>query len=252
MANQPSAEPPGRSRDVPGDRLRETLEHGAITSCDLVQRGSNYAFLVNIQGEPGQNVRGIYKPREGETPLWDFPGGTLCQRERAAYLLAEALGWHFIPPTVMRQGPHGVGSVQAYVEHDPRLHYFLLRERHGVQFQRMCVFDWLANNADRKAGHCLLSSDGSVWGIDHGLTFNAVPKLRTVIWDYAGVPIPTEILSDVERLTLGLARLDAGLAELRGLLRLDELAALRRRHEEILSRRRFLDTHEGGVPWPWL
>lgn len=241
-----------RARAAPQDGLRDTLERGAITSCELIARGSNYTFIVSIQGEGRQTVRGVYKPRDGENPLWDFPRGSLCLRERAAYLLAEALGWHFIPATVVREGPHGVGSVQAYVEHDPRLHYFLLREGHDLPFQRMSVFDWLANNADRKAGHCLCSPDGRVWGIDHGLTFNAAPKLRTVIWDYAGLPIPGEILADVERLGPRLTKLDGELAELKRLLRPDELVALCDRHASVLARRRFPETHEGGVPWPWL
>lgn len=253
MGTKHSRESTGRpARHLSPKALSSLLEHGRVTSCDLLPRGSNYVFVAQVLGENGDACRAIYKPRDGENPLWDFPSGSLCLRERAAYVLAEALGWRFVPLTIVRDGPHGVGSMQAFVDHDPRRHYFTLRDEHPLEFQRMFVFDWLANNADRKAGHCLLSSDGAIWGIDHGLTFHAAPKLRTVIWDFAGLPVPDPILAAVEQLVPKLDALDGPLAELRALLRNDELAALKQRLEAILTRRRFLDVHEGGVPWPWL
>jgi hypothetical protein len=232
------------------DRMADLLQHGQIVSCALVPRSSNYTFVVSLEGTEGSTCRAIYKPRQGENPLWDFPYGSLFLRERAAYLLAEALGWCFVPPTVVREGPYGPGSVQLYIDHDPTRHYFALRDGYALDFQRMLVFDWLANNADRKGGHCLLSTDGSVWGIDHALTFHAVPKLRTVMWDFAGLPIPEEFLLDLERVGDLLDRLEGPLAELPGMLQPGEIVALKRRRTAILARRRFLDLSEGDIPWP--
>lgn len=234
------------------NKLVDLLLNGEITSDQLLPRGSNYTFMVTIEDGDGRMCRAIYKPTQGERPLWDFPTGSLCQRERASYLLSEALGWHFVPLTVVRDGPHGPGSVQLFVEHDPQQQYFTLRELYPDEFQRMCLFDWLANNADRKAGHCLLSSDGTIWGIDHGLTFHTEHKLRTVIWDFAGEPIPETLLRDVEDLGEALGGGRGPLGELADLIEPAELKALRRRREAILERRSFLTRYEGGVPWPLL
>ena len=146
------------------------FERGEAVSCDLTPLGSNYTFHVTLQDAEGEQVKAIYKPRKGEVPLWDFPSGTLHLREYASYLLAEALGWHFIPRTILRDGPHGEGSMQRYVEHNPRDHYFTLREGYTEQFPRICLFDLLANNADRKAGHTLLDHGRrrahGTWSID--------------------------------------------------------------------------------------
>lgn len=142
----------------------------------------------------------IYKPATGERPLWDFPSG-LYQREAAAHVLAEALGWDLIPPTVVRDGPHGVGSVQQFVPADPEEHYFVLLERPELhdQLRRMAAFDLVANSTDRKAGHVLCDPRGHLWGIDNGLCLHAEFKLRTVIWDFADEPLPSEIADDLDR-----------------------------------------------------
>ena len=116
---------------------------------------SNATFLVNVTSN-GDEMLGIYKPQRGERPLWDFPRGTLCQREVAAYELSDILGWDIVPHTVLRDGPAGIGAVQRFVEHDPDDHYFTLLERHGDDFRRMAAFDVVINNTDRKGGHCLL------------------------------------------------------------------------------------------------
>ena len=159
---------------------------------------SNATFLVNASLDDIE-VPAVYKPQRGERPLWDFPEGTLCNREVAAYELSEALGWSIVPETVLRDGPYGVGMVQRFIDHDPDDHYFTLLEAHPDDFQRFAAFDVLANNADRKGGHCLQAKrDGHIWGIDHGLTFHVVDKLRTVIWDFAGEPVPEGIVSTLE------------------------------------------------------
>jgi uncharacterized repeat protein (TIGR03843 family) len=228
------------------------LATGTVTSVKLVPDGSNYTFLAQIEGDGDQRTMGIYKPRQGEIPLWDFPDGTLHLRERAAYLLAELLGWRFIPLTIGREGPYGLGSMQAYVDHDPRDHYFTLRDRHEDEMRRFCLFDWLANNADRKAGHVLLGADGRVWGIDHGLTFNAQPKLRTVIWDFAGETVAEPLLEDLRALRSRLGAEDADAAAFRALLHPQEVAALLGRLEGILADPRYPDLSTGRVPRPWL
>src|SRR5262249_31596083 len=139
----------------------------------------------------------IYKPRRGEAPLWDFPDGTLYRREYAAYLVSQALGWAFIPTTIVREGPHGVGSFQTYVDHDPKQSYRNASDDQRARLMRIAVFDIFANNADRKVVHVLMGKDNRLWGIDHGLTFNVAPKLRTVIWEFCGEPIPEDLRHEV-------------------------------------------------------
>lgn len=161
---------------------------------------SNGTFLVGLcRGEATADA--VYKPLRGERPLWDFPPG-LYRREVAAFRLSEALGWGIVPATVLRhEGPLGQGSLQLFVEADFSQHYFTLleSEEHHDQLRRMAVFDLLANNADRKSGHCLLGPSGHIWGIDHGVCFHSQPKLRTVIWDFAGDPLDQTLRADVSR-----------------------------------------------------
>ena len=228
------------------------LETGEVVSSNLVPLGSNYTFLVWIQGEDGEQVKAIYKPRKGEIPLWDFPGGTLHQREYASYLLVEALGWCFIPKTILRDGPHGTGSVQLYVEHNPREHYFTMREEHHEALRRICLFDLLTNNADRKAGHTLLGDDGQVWGIDHGLTFHPFPKLRTVIWDFADELVPEGLIEDLSGLGTRIEKADESIAPLLALLDPKEIEALALRLEAIVNNPVFPDPSNAHIPWPYM
>ncbi len=185
------------------DTIVSLLLHGEVTDCKLVPWGSNYTFAVVLEDPEGEQdpTIGIYKPRAGEAPLWDFPSGTLYQREYASYLVTRELGWDFIPHTVIRDGPHGIGTIQEYIEPEDESHYFSFREQHQDELRRMTVFDLVANNADRKAGHCFRGRDDRrIWGIDHGLTFNVHPKLRTVIWDFCGEPIPDDLLAGLARI----------------------------------------------------
>ncbi|MGH9101588.1 MAG: SCO1664 family protein, partial [Acidimicrobiales bacterium] len=159
---------------------------------------SNATFLVSCT-LGGVEMAAIYKPSRGERPLWDFPGG-LDRREAAAYELSQLLGWDMVPETVLRgDGPLGPGSLQRFVEADFSQHYFTLVEdaSHGEALRRIACFDLVANNADRKSGHCLLGTDGQIWAIDNGLCFHDQPKLRTVMWDFAGEPIPPAMLEDL-------------------------------------------------------
>jgi hypothetical protein len=199
----------------------------------------------------GVEVPAVYKPQRGERPLWDFPEGSLCNREVAAYELSQATGWSIVPETILRDGPYGIGMVQMFIDHDPDDHYFTLLEEHLQEFQRFAAFDVLANNADRKGGHCLLSKhDGRVYGIDHGLTFNIADKLRTVIWDFAGDPIPSAIVATLECVLDELnGQLGARLSEL---LAPAEVEAVGERCRALLRVGKFPIPDEGyhSVPWP--
>ena len=189
LSTQEAPDPLERSR---------LLREGEIVAYELVPWGSNYTFLAALGDEKdAPRDIAIYKPRQGEAPLWDFPDGTLYRREYAAYLLSRWLGWDLVPETIIREGPYGIGTAQLYVESEEDTHYFSLRDTHRAELQRMAIFDIITNNADRKAGHMLKGLDGKIYGIDHGLTFNTQPKLRTVIWDFVGEPIPDEIIADL-------------------------------------------------------
>ncbi|TAK35237.1 MAG: hypothetical protein EPO21_06810 [Chloroflexota bacterium] len=215
----------------------------------LITRGSNGTFLVTLSQADAEAGLGVWKPRRGETPLWDFPAGTLYKREYAAYLVSRALGWPNIPPTVIRDGPYGIGALQLFIDAHPDSHYFTFGNAHPLESRQIAVFDVLVNNADRKAGHCLEGSDGRIWVIDHGLTFSAEPKLRTVIWDFHGQPIPQELTQDLAQLD---AELDDELGfQLNDLLASDEISTLRERLRQLLATPRFPEPGPYRcVPWP--
>ena len=210
------------------------LEQGEIISCELTPIGSNYTFLVELRLD-GDYGYGIYKPRKGEIPLWDFPSGTLYKRECAAYLLSEILGWDFIPYTLIRDGPHGIGSVQHYVEHNPKENYYTLDESSADQLKQVACFDLVANNTDRKAGHVLIDPDGKLWGIDQGLTFHEDTKIRTVIWDFAGDPIPDHLLETLLNFMKSLESPQGRMLDLLELLLPEEISSLHRRLEWVLG-----------------
>jgi hypothetical protein len=225
-----------------------TLECGTLEPLGLLPRASNHTFLCRVV-DGARELLAVYKPRAGEAPLWDFPEGTLCRREVAAFVLADALGWPRVPPTVLREGPFGLGSVQRFLEFDAEHHSFTLLEDRPDDFRRIALFDVVANNADRKAGHCLLAEDGDVFVIDHGVCFSTEPKLRTVIWDFVGEPIPEPTREDLRAL---LPRLREGEVRERlvALLSADEVEATRRRLEELLAAGRFPPPGPGR-PYPW-
>jgi hypothetical protein len=228
---------------------RSLLASGEMRILGLLPRSSNYTFLVKVAGEGGEGLA-VYKPRAGETPLWDFPEGTLGLREVAAYEDARELGWPRVPTTLYRDGPEGPGSVQAFVEFDPAQHSFTLLPGREAEFRRIALFDAVVNNADRKAGHCLLASDGGVFVVDHGVCFHASPKLRTVLWDFAGQRIGDELLRDVARLDRALADGGELSAALTPLLQPREVAAMRRRIAALMRSRTF-PPPRGERPYPW-
>jgi hypothetical protein len=228
----------------------ELLRTAPIEVLGLLPYASNYTFLARV-GEPDSNMLAIYKPTRGERPLWDFPHGTLAAREAAAYLVSEAAGWGFVPPTALRsEGPLGGGSLQSFVEHDPDLHYFILRESRLDDFEAFAAFDVVTNNADRKAGHVLQDADGRLWAVDHGLTFNVEDKLRTVIWEFADRPVGDDVRKALERLGASLQDFDGARSGLSVLLTEDEIAALEARTALLL--RTGVYPQPGGLrPYPW-
>ena len=221
------------------------LRDGEVEVEGRMPWASNATFLVTVRCGTAHQ-RAIYKPIRGERPLWDFEPG-LHRRERAAFVLSELLGFGVVPPTVVRGGPYGEGSVQWFVDADHREHYFTIFERRPDlhdQLRAIALLDLLANNTDRKSGHCLLAGD-RVWAIDNGLCFSAPFKLRTVIWEFADEAIDAAVLARVA---------DLGAAvplELAALLDDDEVAALQHRATKLVTERRFpADTSGHRYPWP--
>jgi hypothetical protein len=235
---------------VEPERVVQLLAQGRLELAGQVL-STNYIFLANV--EDGElKTLAIYKPRRGETPLWDFPPGTLGLREVCAYLVSQMLGWPLIPPIVLRDGPYGTGTLQLYIDADPNVHYFVLRDGRQADLLPVALFDLLINNADRKAGHLLLDRWDRIWAIDNALTFSAEPKLRTVIWDYAGQPIPQRLLDDLAEFNDHLTPHSPLSETLAKLLNEEELAALKDRLETLLHEAAFPlpDPARRQVPWP--
>ena len=208
--------------------------------------GSNYTFLVEVTYEE-KTYSAVYKPSQGEQPLWDFPSNTLAQREVAAYVLSEALGFHFVPFTTLREdGPYGAGSIQQYIEYDPDYHYFSFSEEDRQLLKPVVLFDLLANNADRKGGHVFFEKEThKLFAIDHGICFHEDDKLRTVLWDFGGQKIPDDLLA---RLALS----PSLLADLGQLLNPGEVSALQSRADSILKKGIFprQPRDRRAMPWP--
>ncbi len=251
----PGVERPPRHHGVsaPGDVLAalDVLERGEIEVLGLIPYASNYTFLARVRSDD-REVLAVYKPRRGETPLWDFPSGTLAAREVAAFVVSEAAGWGVVPPTVLRTtGPLGKGSLQLFIEHDPDRHYFVLEQepRYRAQLQRIAAFDVVVNNADRKAGHVIEDATGKLWAVDHGVTFHAEPKLRTVVWSFAERALPDEVARDLERVKAALDGSHLAVA-LASLLALEEVEAVGLRVEALL-RSRIFPVPGPGRPLPW-
>ena len=222
------------------------LSHGEVELRGRMPWSSNATFLVTLSHQ-GASMSAVYKPGRGERPLWDFPGG-LFVREVAAYRLSESLGWRIVPETVTRaDGPLGSGSLQRFIDADFAQHYFTLLEdpEHHDALRTIAVFDLVANNADRKSGHCLLDGEGHIWAIDNGLCFHASPNLRTVMWDFCGEPIPTALMADLERAA---SEPDP---ELETLLLPAERIALWDRVAAVLDRGVFPDPGRSRRAYPW-
>jgi hypothetical protein len=228
------------------------LRDGRIKPRGLMPDCSNYTYLAQVRGNDGAETMAVYKPAQGETPLDDFPDGTLGKREVAAYLVSAALGWNLVPLTVYRQhGPHGPGSLQRFIVADLREHYFSLMPARAATFRTMAAFDVIVNNADRKSGHCLLDGEGHIWGVDNGLTFHPLPKLRTVIWEFGGEEIPANLRHDAQRLAGELLAGGAWVEELSHLISGPEIRALAQRARRVADEGRYPEpSSRWAYPWP--
>lgn len=237
---------------MPADELTARSRQLQLLSCgeiDVEGRmpwSSNATFLVNVT-LGSETVHAIYKPLRGERPLWDFEPG-LHRREVAAYHLSEALGFGLVPPTVLREGPYGEGSLQWFVDVDHRQHYFTIHEERPElhnDLRAVAVFDLIANNTDRKSGHVLIDAEDHIWGIDHGLCFSADFKLRTVVWEFGGEVIDESLLSAVRRVAKQVP------LEVATLLTDEEVTAVRKRAAWITQNPVFpVDTSGRRYPWP--
>lgn len=224
----------------------DILTHGEIDVEGRMPYSSNGTFLVTLTLDD-DSMRAIYKPLRGERPLWDFPAG-LYKREIAAYRLSAAMGFDLVPLTIERDGPGGVGSLQAFVDADFTEHYFTLYESRPDlhdQFRRLVAFDIVANNTDRKSGHCLVDASSHVWAIDNGLCFAADFKLRTVIWEFGGEPIPVDVIDAVRAVA------DSPPLEVAALLDDDEIEAMIERAMMLAEGGMFpIDSTGRRYPWP--
>jgi uncharacterized repeat protein (TIGR03843 family) len=215
--------------------LPTILENGKIELKGQFTRSYNYTFLVNVRYEENE-ILAVYKPGRGEQPLWDFPENTLAGREVCAYQVSQALGFGLVPLTLLRDGPLGPGSLQQYIDYNPNYHYFNFKPADLERLRPVALFDLLVNNADRKGSHILVQKrTRKIYLIDHGLCFHVEDKLRTVVWNFAGEPIPADLLSALSTFCARLAE-PVNLPEALGFyLDPQELAALRSRAEALLK-----------------
>lgn len=233
------------------DILR-TLQEGTLLLEGQFVYGSNTTLMVTAEFED-REIKAVYKPVRGERPLWDFPKETLAKREVAAYLVSEALSWDLVSPTVFRTDEvlMGPGSLQQFIDHDPEYHYFNFKEADKVRLSEVMLFDHLVNNADRKSGHLLVDADSKLWLIDHGVCFHQEDKLRTVIWDHAGQPIPANLLADLAMLLPSLEP-EGTLAEaVQPYLLPAEVHALRERGQWLLETGIYPIPPEDRRAYPW-
>lgn len=228
-----------------GDAM-SLLLNGDIEIVRRMPYSSNATFLATVT-QDGSSTQVIYKPMRGERPLRDFPPG-LHRREVAAYRVSEALGLNLVPPTVLREGPAGEGSVQFFIEADLEAHYFTLFEQHPELhdiFREICAFDIVINNTDRKAGHCLIDKRKQVWAIDHGVSFSADFKLRTVIWEFGGEALPEYLRESIANLA---SKVPLDIATL---LEDDEIFALQERAKWLADNGVLpVDRSRSRYPWP--
>lgn len=233
----------------------EVLRDGEITLVGRLVGSTNHAMLGRVtricpEPEPPQTVEAVYKPIAGERPLEDFPDGTLARREVAAFLVSEAAGWGIVPPTVLRDGPFGEGAVQLWIGIDRSADVVAMVVEDDPRLRRIAVLDAAMNNTDRKGGHLVPVPGGHVYGVDHGVCFSTVPKLRTVLWGWRGEPLADDEVDGLERLA---SALRGELArDLAPLLSRAEIAATRRRVDELLATRRFPYPRGDwpAIPWP--
>ncbi len=229
--------------------VRHLLAHGELSVEGRLIDASNATLYCTVTLD-GRAAHCVYKPVQGERPLWDFPDGTLAGRELAAYLVSEHTGWDIVPPTVHRDGPFGPGMCQLWVDVDFSMDLAELARSDHPDLRRMAVLDAVINNADRKGGHLLPTPDGRVQGVDHGVCFSVEDKLRTLLWQWRGDPLGDEALEVLHRLREGLA--DGLGQELRGFLTPREVRRTAFRVDRLLAAGTFPFPSEDwpAIPWP--
>jgi uncharacterized repeat protein (TIGR03843 family) len=227
----------------------ELLRDGVIDVEARLLDASNVTLVGSIRTDT-LAAECVYKPVAGERPLWDFPDGTLAGREVSAHLVSQATGWRVVPPTVLREGPFGPGMVQLWMDGDPDVDLGQFVRRDLPQLRRMAVFDAVVNNADRKGGHIIPMTDGHVYGVDHGICFSVDPKLRTLLWRWAGKPLPGEAVAVLEKLADDLLG-DLG-EQLHEHLTRREVRCTQQRVAELLRTGRHPEPNGDwpALPWP--
>lgn len=232
-------------------RILNILTNGEIEVEGQFAWGSNFTLLCHVTHND-ENIPAVYKPARGERPLWDFPEESLGKRETAAYLISEAGGWHMVPPTVYRtDAPEGEGSLQYFIPHDPEITYFSLSPSDKLSLKPVALFDAVINNTDRKGGHILRDKEMSYWLIDHGVSFHQKPKLRTVVWDFAGMPISEEHLKQLSALKEKYEPGSEDSKELLNYISPEELQAMLQRIDHLLETLIFPVPGEEVSPYPW-
>lgn len=250
--------------------VEELLFESAFDKLRQFSGASNYVFLASMVHPTGKEGFAVYKPVAGEQYLWDFESG-LHLREAAAYELSKLLGWDLIPPTVIRQdGPHGNGSLQLFIRHDPSMHFFAMEQSLNMpqnpgtsikyselgptekSLMELAVFDYVSNNADRKAGHVLIDDTEHIWGIDNGLCFHRENKLRTVIWNFAGIEIDSKLITDLQHTLEFLSSPVDKNCKLYSLISQTELESLLYRIQTLLTERTLpsMPSEFRAFPWP--
>ena len=230
------------------DANLELLNTGAITVTGRLVDASNATLFASIESDKAQG-QCIYKPIAGERPLWDFPDGQLAHREYAAFLISEFLSLHIVPPTVLRDGPFGLGMVQLWIDIDEEIDLAQYFSQDDPQLRTMALFDAIINNTDRKIGHLLPDKSGRLFGCDHGVTFHSEYKLRTVLWQWAGQPLLDSEIEILQKAIYEFAQIEDALNDY---LTKDELVALEIRIRELLESETFPLPNPDwpSIPWP--
>lgn len=230
------------------------LEESLLLTGELIVEGrlvdaSNATLFGYIHLDIDKQIPVVYKPIAGERPLWDFPEGTLADREVAAYILSRDLGFDLVPTTIMRDGPFGMGAVQQWIEVDESIDVIEFGQRATSQMRNMALFDVIVNNTDRKFGHLLIDNDGNCFGCDHGVTFHEEFKLRTVLWQFAGNPLLPDEDVMLRKAVVWLSSPNSD--EFRSHLSNTEIAALELRIQDLLAHGfPYPSTEWPAIPWP--
>jgi uncharacterized repeat protein (TIGR03843 family) len=231
--------------------MKNILEHLSSGEIEVTGRlvDASNATLFGSATFNEITIEIIYKPVAGERPLWDFPDGNLAQREYAAYLLSALTKWDVVPPTVLREGPFGLGMVQQWIDIDESVDLAQFYRQDEAQLRKMALFDAVINNTDRKIGHLLPAKDGQLFGCDHGVTFHSEDKLRTVLWQWAGMELSATELQELSQLKSTLEKESSKFLEL---ITEVEFSALISRIEKLASTKRFPAPSDEwpAVPWP--